>query len=83
MYDPKALQLALARATKAHGAKAPETVEARRDYEAAMATAQLAERLTYGGLPFTDSQLDTLAGLIDSARRRAERPRRRRIEDWY
>jgi hypothetical protein len=81
MDDPKALQLALARATKAHGASAPETLEARRDYEAAMAVAELTERL--GAQRFTDSQLDTLAGLIDSARRRAERPRRRRIEDWY
>lgn len=65
------LRAALARTTKLYGRNAPETAEARRDYEAAKVTAELAERLTYGGLPFTESQLETLSSLVESARAKA------------
>lgn len=65
------LRAALARTTKRHGPFALATLEARRDYEAAKLTAELAERLTLGALPFTPSQLETLETLVAEAQRRA------------
>jgi hypothetical protein len=64
------LRAALARTTKLHGAHAPETLRARREYELAKAVFDLRGRLE--GNDFTPSQLDTLASLVAAARTKAE-----------
>lgn len=71
MTQPKPLlyaKLVLARATRQYGPDADETLEARRDYYAAVAAAELSRRL--GPAALTDAQLDTLAGIIDANRNR-------------
>jgi hypothetical protein len=63
-----ALKMALARASKMFGPASVEAAEARRDYTAALAAAELSSRLD--GEPLTSSQLDTLEGLVAEARDR-------------
>jgi hypothetical protein len=60
------LRARLARATREHGADAPETLEAREAYEAAKAISDFETRIG----PLTASQRDTLGSLITSMRGR-------------